>query len=75
MLEFCLRMRRGVGCISGKGPTTSKSNSLIAYLDRMGRTCSIVLGLDRESKELRFSSNSSIHVEPLRGTLSIECRH
>ena len=75
MLEFCLWMRRSVGCISGRGPTTNKSNSLTAYLDWMGRTCSIILGLDRESKELCFSSNSSIHIESLWRTLSLECRH
>ena len=35
-------------------------------------TCSIVLGLNRESKKFCFCTNSSIDVEPLRGTLGIE---
>jgi hypothetical protein len=63
-----LNYEMGVGHISKRCLTTNKS-----YPDLTGRTCSVILGLDREPKKLRFSSNSCIHIEPFRGTLGVEC--
>ena len=54
-----------------------KSQSLIIMYNNYYYycTCSIVLGLNRESKKFCFCTNSSIDVEPLRGTLGIEGWH